>query len=178
MGKHWLAVLFIFGLAGSSTPALAQVLKSAKTADTKSESTIKNSKQSPADAASKDSRRDKWKVQSVEGGHATDVAAMTSRKAGGEQQSESMKTAKKNILVSDVKSKKTDSEHKQASGAAAIKSRKAGSGQQSEFLKVSNKDIMVSKPDFKTNKSSPELNAAQQDATKRARKQVDQASPK
>ena len=41
MGKHWLAVLFIFGLAGSSTPALAQVLKSAKTADTKSESTIK-----------------------------------------------------------------------------------------------------------------------------------------
>ena len=211
MRKHLLAVLSVFGLAGSSTPASAQLVQGAQKADTKSESTMKKSKLSQEDAASKDARKDKWKAQSAEGGHATSDASTQMRKAGGEQNASKQDSSKK-VLVglsqpskndADAKMRKaggeqqeqksgymklekSTSELKASQGAAEYKEQKAlgdgsvktatgttahGSGGGSG--KVAMQDVHI-----KGEKSAAETKAVQQDAAKKAQKQVNQASPK
>lgn len=178
MRKHLLAVLSIFGLAGSSTPATAQVVKGAKQADAKSESTMKKSKLSQEDAASKDAQKAKWKVQSAEGGQATSGAsAQTMRKAGGDPQVQS---------ADYMKYSKSKAELKASQGAAQYKEQKAlGDGSVKTATgttahgsgggagKVAMQDVHI-----KGEKSAAEAKAVQQDAAKKQRKQVNQASPK
>ena len=194
MRKHLLAVLSVFGLAGSSTPASAQVATGAQKADTKSESTMKKSKLSQEDAASKDARKDKWKAQSAEGGHATSDASTQMRKAGGEQ-NESKQDSSKKVLIglsqpskndADAKMRKAGGEQQASKGAAEYKGQKAlgdgsvktatgthGSGGGGGAGKVAMQDVHI-----KGEKSAAEAKAVQQDAAKKARKEVNQASPK
>jgi len=211
MRKHLLAVLSVFGLAGSSTPASAQVATGAQKADTKSESTMKKSKLSQEDAASKDARKDKWKAQSAEGGHATSDASTQMRKAGGEQDASKQDSSKKVLIglsqpskndadakmrkaggeqqeqkAGYMKLEKNKSELKASKGAAEYKGQKAlgdGSvktatgttahGRGGGAGKVAMQDVHI-----KGEKSAAEANAVQQDAAKKARKEVNQASPK
>jgi len=177
MRKHLLAVLSVFGLAGSSTPASAQLVQGAQKADTKSESTMKKSKLSQEDAASKDARKDKWKAQSAQGGQATSDASTQMRKAGGEQQEQKagyMKSAKSNA---ELKSTQGAAEYKEqkALGDGSVKTATGttahGSGGGSG--KVAMQDVHI-----KGEKSAAETKAVQQDAAKKAQKQVNQASPK
>jgi hypothetical protein len=211
MRKHLLAVLSVFGLAGSSTPASAQVVKAAQKADTKSESTMKKSKLSQEDAASKDARKDKWKVQSAEGGHATSDASAKMRKAGGEQNASKQDSSKKVLIglsqpskndadakmrkaggeqqeqkAGYMKLEKSKSELNASQGAAQYKEQKAlGDGSVKTATgttahgsgggagKVAMQDVHI-----KGEKSAAEAKAVQQDAAKKERKQVNQASPK
>ena len=194
MRKHLLAVLSVFGLAGSSTPASAQVVKGAEKADTKSESTMKKSKLSQEDAASKDARKDKWKAQSAEGGHATSDASTQMRKAGGEQDASKQDSSKKVLIGlsqpskndADAKMRKAGGEQQASKGAAEYKGQKAlgdgsvktatgthGSGGGGGAGKVAMQDVHI-----KGEKSAAEAKAVQQDAAKKARKEVNQASPK
>ena len=194
MRKHLLAVLSVFGLAGSSTPASAQVATGAQKADTKSESTMKKSKLSQEDAASKDARKDKWKAQSAEGGHATSDASTQMRKAGGEQDASKQDSSKKVLIGlsqpskndADAKMRKAGGEQQASKGAAEYKGQKAlgdgsvktatgthGSGGGGGAGKVAMQDVHI-----KGEKSAAEANAVQQDAAKKARKEVNQASPK
>src|SRR5215469_17250539 len=119
MRKHLLAVLSVFGLAGSTTPASAQVATGAQKADTKSESTMKKSKLSQEDAASKDARKDKWKAQSAEGGQATSDASTQMRKAGGEQDS-------KKVLIGLSQPSKNDADAKMRKAGGEQQEQKAG----------------------------------------------------
>ena len=194
MRKHLLAVLSVFGLAGSSTPASAQVATGAQKADTKSESTMKKSKLSQEDAASKDARKDKWKAQSAEGGHATSDASTQMRKAGGEQDASKQDSSKKVLIGlsqpskndADAKMRKAGGEQQASKGAAEYKGQKAlgdgsvktatgthGSGGGGGAGKVAMQDVHI-----KGEKSAAEAKAVQQDAAKKARKEVNQASPK
>src|SRR5215472_10469345 len=125
MRKHLLAVLSIFGLAGSSTPASAQVPKNAKPADTKSESTMKKSKLSQEDAASKDARKDKWKAQPVESGQATSDASTQMRKAGGEQNASKQDSSKK-VLIGLTQPSKNDADAKMHKAGGEQQEQKAG----------------------------------------------------
>ena len=162
MRKNWLAVLSILGLAGSTTPASAQVLTGAKKADSKSESTLKKSKHSQEDAASKDASTYKSTVQSVEGGKATSDAAMKYRKAGGDQ----------TVEASQIdKGQKANAERKASQGAAAYKEQKAV------------KENSAAAIDSKHKAAAAELKATQKEATIKLtnaeqKKQVDAASPK
>jgi len=194
MRKHLLAVLSVFGLAGSSTPASAQVATGAQKADTKSESTMKKSKLSQEDAASKDARKDKWKAQSAEGGHATSDASTQMRKAGGEQDASKQDSSKKVLIGlsqpskndADAKMRKAGGEQQASKGAAEYKGQKAlgdgsvktatgthRSGGGGGAGKVAMQDVHI-----KGEKSAAEAKAVQQDAAKKARKEVNQASPK
>jgi len=194
MRKHLLAVLSVFGLAGSTTPASAQVATGAQKADTKSESTMKKSKLSQEDAASKDARKDKWKAQSAEGGHATSDASTQMRKAGGEQDASKQDSSKKVLIGlsqpskndADAKMRKAGGEQQASKGAAEYKGQKAlgdgsvktatgthGSGGGGGAGKVAMQDVHI-----KGEKSAAEAKAVQQDAAKKARKEVNQASPK
>ena len=194
MRKHLLAVLSVFGLAGSTTPASAQVATGAQKADTKSESTMKKSKLSQEDAASKDARKDKWKAQSAEGGHATSDASTQMRKAGGEQDASKQDSSKKVLIGlsqpskndADAKMRKAGGEQQASKGAAEYKGQKAlGDGSVKTATgttahgsgggagKVAMQDVHI-----KGEKSAAEAKAVQQDAAKKARKEVNQASPK
>ena len=177
MRKHLLAVLSIFGLAGSSTPASAQVSKNAKPADTKSESTMKKSKLSQEDAASKDARKDKWKAQSVESGQATSDASAQMRKAGGDpqvQKTDYMKSAKSNAELKATQGA-TQYKEQKALGDGSVKTATGttahGSG--GGAGKVAMQDVHI-----KDEKSAAEAKAVQQDAAKKQQKEVNQASPK
>lgn len=187
MRKQLLALLSVFGLAGSSTPASAQVLKGSKPADTKSESTIKQSKTAQEDAASKDAQYLKGEKNTAETNAAKKGAtkkvliglsepktgqndkAIKMRKAGGEQ---SAATAageykdRKSVSAMGDGSVRTSA----TGGAGAGKVQSGGGGGAG---KVAMHDIHI-----KGEKSAAETKAVQQDASKKARKQVDQASPK
>jgi len=207
MRKHVLAFLSIFGLAGSSTPASAQVVKGSQSANTKSESTVKASK------------------SAQESGAGQGAATLTMRKAGGEQnavQDEDKKhrnqtlesktstikgekntaeanaaknDASKKVLIdlsqpakndADAKMRKAGGEQQASKGAAEYKGQKAlgdgsvktatgthGSGGGGGAGKVAMQDVHI-----KGEKSAAEAKAVQQDAAKKARKEVNQASPK
>ncbi len=126
MRKQLLAFLSMIGLAGSATPASPQVLKGSTPADTKSESTAKTSKIVQEDAASKDAAKNKVKLSSAEGGHATsDVVTEKQRKAGGEQNATSLEhkhkqTAAEKAAVSQELTRK-DKWRKTQSESAAVK---------------------------------------------------------
>src|SRR5215472_5139699 len=135
MRKHVLAFLSIFGLAGSSTPASAQVVKGSQSANTKSESTVKASK------------------SAQESGAGQGAATLTMRKAGGEQnavQDEDKKhrnqtlesktstikgeknTAEANAAKNDASKKVLIGLSEPAKNEADAKMRKAGGEQQAE----------------------------------------------
>ena len=197
MRKRLLSLLSVVGLASSSTPAWGQVLKGSQAANTKSQSTIKASKAAQEDAASKDAMklkkaenerkaggvqqeakhkivkaehesdaaaaRAKIKRTSAEGGHATsDVLAQKQRKAGGEQ----------NATNLEHKHKQASAE-KAAVGPELAHKKASATGGGGGAGKVAMQDVHI-----KSEKSAGELNAARQDANKKAKKQVDQASPK
>ena len=177
MRKQVLAFLSALGLAGSSAPATAQVLKGSTPADTKSESTVKASKVSQEDAASKDAgkttklakeqkasdgaadkkikySKSKNNVSSVEGGHATSDAVKDKwKKAGAEQKAAGLDDKRKRTTAED-NSLKTTTEDK----ARKVSTENAASG---GHIK-------------KGLKNEAEAQAAQKDANKK----TDQASPK
>ena len=191
MRKHLLAVLSVFGLAGSSTPASAQVVKGAQKADTKSESTMKKSKLSQEDAASKDARKDKWKAQSAEGGHATSDASTQMRKAGGEQDASKQDSSKK-VLIGLSQPSKNDADAKMRKAGGEQQEQKAGymkSAKSNAELKSTQGAAEYKEQKATTEKTAlgaeskhkaaaSELNAVKQDAAKKQQKQVNQASPK
>jgi hypothetical protein len=178
MRKHVVALLSMLGLASSSTPASAQVVKGAQPPDTKSESTVKKSKTAQEDAASKNAEY------------------LKTRKAGGEQNAsrdvvnEKIGNQAAGKHIAGVKYEKSNAE---ASAITNGSSKKVLNGL-SQPRKTTEKDATIkltnanaeqsaakSAKDIKRakgEKNASELNAAQQDANKKARKQVDQASPK
>src|SRR5262244_682344 len=87
MRKHVLAFLSVFGLAGSSTPASAQVVTNSQSANTKSESTVKASKSAAGQGA----------------------ANITVRKAGGEQNASKQDSSKK-VLIGLSQPSKNDAD--------------------------------------------------------------------
>src|SRR5262249_60138526 len=204
MRKHLLAVLSVFGLAGSSTPASAQVVKGAQKADTKSESTMKKSKLSQEDAASKDARKDKWKAQSAEGGHATSDASTQMRKAGGEQNASKQDSSKKVLIGlsqpskndADAKMRKAGGEQQDAASAQSKKAVKTNAGLGDGSVRTSSHSagsgggagkVAMQDIHIKNEKNAAEVNGGLQDANKKAvkqtvppstQKQVDKATPK
>jgi hypothetical protein len=173
MRKKLLGLLSVVGLASSSTPVSTQVLKGSQPADTKAESTVKASKTTKENAASKDAAKmtkvanerkagviqadDKRKLSSVEGGHATsDVITEKQRKAGGEQAAAGGQIQDKHTLT------KISSEN--AAATAEHKDKKSAAEKN-----ASQKATWV-----KGGKVAAGANAAQSEAGKKA----DQASPK
>jgi len=186
MRKHVLAFLSVFGLAGSSTPASPQAVKSTQPADTKSESTIKASKNAQESSAGQG------------------AATLTVRKAGGEQNASKQDSSKKVLIGlsqpskndADAKMRKAGGEQQEAASAQSKKavktnaalgdgsvrtsSHSAGSG--GGAGKVAMQDIHI-----KNEKNAAEVNGGLQDANKKAvkqtvqpstQKQVDKATPK
>ena len=227
MRKHVLAFLSIFGLAGSSTPASAQVVKGSQSANTKSESTIKASKAAQESTAgqgaanitvrkaggeqnaAKDDASKKVLIGLSQ--PAKDDAGKKVRKAGGEQNAAKNDASKKVLIglsqpskddsaakmrkaggeqqeqkAGYMKLEKNKSELKATRGAAEYKEQKAlGDGSVKTATgttahgsgggagKVAMQDVHI-----KGEKSAAEAKAVQQDAAKKARKEVNQASPK
>jgi prepilin-type processing-associated H-X9-DG protein len=205
MRKHVLALLSIFGLAGSSTPASAQVVKGSQAADTKSESTVKASKAAQESAAGQgtanitvrkaggeqnaNKQDSSKKVLIGLSQPAKDDAAKKMRKAGGEQNASKQDSSKK-VLVGLSQPAKDD---------AAAKMRKAGGEQQAETSAQAKKDaksnagfadgsvrtsgsgggagkVAMHDIHVKSQKNTAEVNAGQLDANKKAQKQSVQPS--
>lgn len=191
MRKKLLSLLSVVGLASSSTPASTQVLKGSQPADTKAESTVKASKITKEDAASKDAAK------------MTKVA--NERKAGGIQADDKRKNAKieqeNAAAAAEAKGKLSSVEGGHAtSDVITAKQRKAGGEQAAaggqiqdkhKLTKVSSENAAAT-AEHKNWKSATEKNASQKAtlvkgskvaaganaAQSEAGKKADQASPK
>jgi prepilin-type processing-associated H-X9-DG protein len=184
MRKHVLAFLSIFGLAGSSTPASAQVVKGSQSANTKSESTVKTSKTAQESAAGQG------------------AATLTVRKAGGEQNASKQDSSKK-VLIGlsqpskndvDAKMRKAGGEQQAAASAQGKKEAKTNAGFADGSVRTSHTGggggagkVAMQDLHIKRAKNTAEVNGGLQDASKKAekqavqpsaQKQIDKASPK
>jgi hypothetical protein len=180
MRKHVLAFLSIFGLAGSATPASAQVLKGSQPTDTKSESTVKASKAAQESAAGQG------------------AANITVRKAGGEQNA-AKDDASKKVLIglsqpakddAGKKVRKAGGEQQAAASAQGKKEAKTNPGFADGSVRTSHTGggggagkVAMQDLHIKRAKNAAEVNGGLQDASKKAvqpnaQKQVDKASPK
>ncbi len=80
MRKHWLALLSMIGMAGSTLPAQAQVLKGSKDESTNKQQKIKASKTAQEKAAAKVELHDKWKKNAAETNAAASQATIKGEK--------------------------------------------------------------------------------------------------
>jgi len=184
MRRHVLAVLSIFGLAGSSTPASAQVVTGSPQANTKSESTIKASKSAQESAAGQG------------------AATLTVRKAGGEQNASKQDSSKKVLIGlsqpskndADAKMRKAGGEQQGAVSAQAKKEAKTNAGFADGSVRNSHAGsgggagkVAMQDVHNKQAKNAAEVNGGLKDASKKAekqavqpsaQKQIDKASPK
>lgn len=161
MRKQWLAVLSILGLAGSSTPASAQLLKGAQKTDSNSQSTLKKSKLSQEDAASKD---------------ASTFKSLKYGKAGGDETAQASGIDKGQKAKAELKASHGTAEHKGQKAMTATGTTAHGSG--GGTGKVAQQEIRL-----KAQKNASELKASQNEATIKLtnaekKKQVNAASPK
>src|SRR5215472_1478029 len=171
MRKHVVALLSMLGLASSSAPASAQVVKGTPSTDTKSESTVKKSKTAQEDAAGKNAEY------------------LKARKAGGEQNAnrdvvnEKIGNQAAGKHIAGVKYEKNNAEKKAITDGSSKKilvglSQPRKTNEKDATIKLTNANAEQSAAKSAKDIKRAKVNAAQQDANQKAKKQVDQASPK
>ena len=175
MRKQLLALLSALGLAGSSSPATAQAPQGSQPANTKSESTVKLTKATQEDAASKDAAKVKKLASEQKAGG---IQVEDKDKIGKSQQENAAAEAK-----AKVKRQSVEGGHA-TSDVVNDKRRKAGAEQNAAILEHKHKQTAAEKAAVsqevtsKAIKKQPKVAAGAAAAQSDANKKVNQASPK